>query len=294
MATSTATFRRPSRWLTATVARLSLVLAPLLGARPAAAAETADSSEKVRIEATRAIPLAKFNEETQRKILSVVEQPSVFRRMPAKTVDADPDLFLFLVRNPEVVVNIWQLMGVSNMTAKRTGDYTWTGDDGSGTVCNVELVYGTDTMHVLYGEGYYEGPLFKKKTYGRCVLVLTSQAAQGQDKRTYVGSRLDVFLTVDNVGVDLLARTLHPLVGSTADTNFEEAAKFVGRISQTAESNAPGLQRLAEKLTDCQPSVRERFAAVAGLVQQRAAIRSTTGEAPHTAARPTQPASAQQ
>jgi hypothetical protein len=249
-----------------------------------AGAETSDTSDKTRLEAAKAIPFARMNEETQRKILSVVENPSLFRRMPTKTVDCDPDLFLFLVRNPEVVINVWQMMGVTNMTAKRTGTYAWDGNDGAGTKCSVELLYGTDNLHILYGDGFYEGPLFKKKMYGRCVLVLRSEAQQGQDQRSYVGSQLDVFLVVDNAGVDLLARTLGPLVGTTADSNFEESAKFLSRLSQTAETNPAGMQRLSEKLTNCQPEVRDQLAQVSSIVNQRAAIRSTTTDVPRAAA----------
>lgn len=264
-------------------------LALLTAAPWAVAIEAADSSERARQAATQAIPFAKLNEETQRKVLSVIENPSVFRRMPTKTVDCDPDLFAFLIRNPEVVVNIWQLMGVSNMTAERMGPYSWNGNDGSGTVCNVELIYGTDNLHILYGEGYYEGPLFRKKMYGRCVLCLRAENQVGQDGHSYVGSQLDVFLVVDNAGVDILARTLAPLVGKTADSNFEESAKFISRLSQTAEKNAPGMARLAEKLEKCEPPVREQFAQVSSVVNQRAAVRDTRLEIPRAAMQSTIP-----
>ena len=272
--------RISARLIAATIALMTLAWLASKGQ----AADAVDASDKTRLEAAKAIPFARMNEETQRKILSVVENPSLFRRLPTKTVDCDPDLFLFLVRNPEVVINVWQLMGVSNITAKRIGTYAWDGNDGSGTRCNVELVYGTDNLHILYGDGFYEGPLLKKKMYGRCVLVLRSEAQKGADNRTYVGSQLDVFLSVDNAGVDLLARTLGPMVGNTAEANFEESAKFLSRLSQTAETNATGMHRLAEKLTNCEQPVREQFSQVASLVNQRAAIRSTTTEVPRAAA----------
>lgn len=276
--------RSRMRWFAAVALLASFALAPV-----AQAADGVDASDKTRLEAAQAIPFARMNEETQRKVLSVIENPSLFRRIPTKTVECDPDLFLFLVRNPEVVLNVWQLMGVSNMTAKRTGTYAWEGDDANGTKCNVELVYGTDNLHILYGDGFYEGPLLKKKMYGRCVLVLRSEAQKGADHRTYVSSQLDVFLVVDNAGVDLLARTLGPMVGSTAESNFEESAKFLSRLSQTAETNAAGMHRLSEKLTNCQQPVREQFSQVASIVNQRAAVRSTTTEVPRAAAASTLP-----
>jgi len=273
-----------TRWIA-----IAAVVMLIAASGVAEAADTIDSSDKTRLEAAKAIPFARMNEETQRKVLSVVENPSLFRRMPTKTVDCDPDLYLFLVRNPEVVLNVWQLMGVSNMTAKRIGTYAWEGNDGAGTKCNVELVYGTDNLHILYGDGFYEGPLLKKKMYGRCVIVLRSEAQRGADQRTYMGSQLDVFLAVDNAGIDLLTRTLGPMVGSTAEANFEESAKFLSRLSQTAEANAAGMHRLSEKLTHCDQTVRDQFSQVASVVNQRAAIRSTTTDVPRAAAASTLP-----
>jgi hypothetical protein len=184
---------------------------------------------------------------------------------------------LFLIRNPEVVVNIWELMGVATMTAQRQGPFLWKGNDGSGTVCDVELVYGTDDLHVIYSDGYYEGSLLKSKTTGRCVLILKSGYGQGEDRRWYIGNRMDVFVQLDNLGVDIIARTFSPWIGKQADTNFQESCKFATKLSQTAETNGPGVQRLAEKLTKVEPQVRDEFARLAAAVQERAAQRDVGG-----------------
>jgi len=252
----------------------SLIAWPMLNAGAAESSE-ADVSPRAREDAIRRLPMRELNEETQRKLLSVVERPSIFRRMPTKSIDCDTDLYLFLIRNPEVIVNIWEIMGVSNMTAERAGAYAWKGNDGAGTICNIELVYGTENLHVLYGDGYYEGPLLKRKINGRCVLLLHSGYSRGQDSRGYIGNQLDVFLTIDNVGADLIAKTLHPWVGQTIDTNFTESAKFLSRLSLAAETNGSGMQRLSDKLTKVQPPVRDRFTSVSASVAERVSVASS-------------------
>ena len=239
----------------------------------AADPNAADTSHQAQQEAIRAIPLNKLNEEAQRKVLSVLERPSIYRRLPTKSVDCDPDMFVFMVRNPEVVVNIWEIMGISQMVAERVGPYAWKGNDGQGTESNVELVYGTDEAHLFYGEGFYEGPLLKRKVSGRCVMLLRSGYGLGQDMRALVSNRLDVFIAIDNVGAELIAKTLQPLVGSTADTNFTEAAKFLSKLSQTAEENPDGMHRLAGKLNRCDQTVKQGFATVSSSVNQRVAQR---------------------
>ena len=263
-------------WLTASLAGLGGMLA---GSRWLTAAEgdQADTSARSRQDAVANLPLDKLTAETRRKLLAVCESASIYRRLPHTSVDCDPDMYVFLIRNPEVVVGTWQVMGVSNMTADRTGPYSWRGDDGTGTLCDAELVYGTEDLHIMYGDGFYEGSLLKRKITGRCVLILKSNFAQGQGGRWQVGNRLDMFLQIDSAGADIIARTLSPWVGKVTDINFAESCKFAARMSQTAETNGPGMQRLADKLKTVQPQVRDEFARVSAGVQQRAALRDAGG-----------------
>jgi hypothetical protein len=241
-----------------------------------AAVEEADTSSQSRDDAIASLPLSDLSAESRRKLMSVCERPTLFRRMPKKSFSCDPDLHRFLIRNPEVVVSIWQLMGIASMTAERQGPYVWKGVDGAGTTCDVELIYGTDNMHVIYGDGYYEGALLKKKVTGRSVLLLRSGYAVGPDRRPYVANRLDLFLQIDNLAADVVTRTLSPWVGKVADANFHESCVFASKLSQTAEQNSSGVQRLAERLTSIQPAVREEFSRVAANVPQRTAAVSSS------------------
>jgi hypothetical protein len=233
----------------------------------------ADTSPAARDEAINALPLAELTAETRRKLLAVCERPTIFRRLPQESVACDPALHTFLVRNPEVVVNIWQLMEVASMTAQRQGPFLWKGNDGAGTTCDVELVYGASDLHVIYSDGFYEGSLLKNKITGRCVILLRSGVAVGQDRRPYLANRLDLFLQIDNLAADAVARTLSPWVGKVADANFHESCVFAAKLSQTAEQNGPGVQKLADKLTKVEPPVREEFSRVTAAIQQRAAAR---------------------
>lgn len=237
----------------------------------------ADTSPQTREAAIAALPLSELTAESRRKVMSVCERPTIFRRLPPESVLCDPALHLFLIRNPEVVVNIWQLMGVASMTAERLGPFLWKGNDGAGTKCDVELIYGTNDLHVIYSDGFYEGPLLRHKVMGRCVMVLRSGYQQAPDRRSQVASRLDLFLQIDNLAADAVARTLSPWVGKVADANFHESCRFAATLSQHAESNQPGVRRLADKLTKVDPPVREQFVQVVSAVYQRAAAREMAG-----------------
>ena len=73
---------------------------------------------------------------------NVISAPSLHRQLPVTVVQSDPDLYVFLVRHPEVVVNMWDILGITKVSINRTADYAFDARDGAGTACQVELVYG--------------------------------------------------------------------------------------------------------------------------------------------------------
>lgn len=266
---------------TALAAVAGLFVAPRLFAQ-----QTGDT----RHEAINVIPFNKLTPQATQKITAVIEKPSIYRRVPTQATNCDPEMFTCCLRSPEIVVNIWQLMGITTMTAERTGGYTWKGNDGMGTTGDVELIYGSENLHVVYADGFYEGQLLKRKMTGRTVMILQSAAAEGADARPLVTSRLDMFLQIDNAGIDLVAKSLYPLIGKTCDANFADTVAFIGKISQSAERNGPGMQQLAAKLQNVKAEVRDEFSKTATNVNQRAAARSLGETTPTAVVRSQSPA----
>lgn len=247
--------------------------AVLAGSRAVAHARKPNSKAQ-REQAISAIPFAKLNAPTQQKIRSVIDDCSVYRRLPIQVVHADPEMHLFLIRYPEVVVNMWELMGITKVQIRRVAPYLLHSSDGAGTVGTAELVYGDQDTHIIYGKGYYEGNLVRNRIDGECVLVLKTGYHKGDDGRTYVTNRLDVFVSIKNVGAELVAKTLQPVIGKTADHNFVESTKFLAQISQQAEINRVGMQRLAMRLQRVDAKIRQEFSRIADSAHDRARIRS--------------------
>lgn len=231
------------------------------------------TSREARDEAVRAIPFDRLTDDMQQRLEDVVSKPSIYRRLPPQAIDCDPDMYVFLIRHPEIIVDTWKMMGITKLTVKRTGRFTANATDGVGTVSDIELVYGTPEIHVLYADGEYDGPLFRRKVNGRCVVILRTAYARGADNRTRVSSELDVFLKLDNVGAEIMAKTLHPVIGKSVDHNLTQTMEFIERISEAAESNGPGLQRLADQLPNTSPEVRRQFSELTAIVSHRAALR---------------------
>lgn len=254
---------------------MTMLLAIGLTIRDAAAQETSGTgSRQARQQAIAAIPFDQLTPETRNRLSPILNKPSIYRRLPVTSINVDPDMFLFLVRQPEVLVNIWQLMGVTQMNVERTGPFEFISNDGAGAVSNVELVYGTSNLNIYYADGTYSGSMLRRKLNGRAVMILRTGYRTGKNGQPTATNSLDVFLKVENVTVNLIAKTLNPIIGPTADHNFTESLQFVQRLNETTEKNGIGVQRMANRLTGITDSVREQFIQVAATVYERGVVRT--------------------
>lgn len=227
-----------------------------------------------RREAVAAIPLAHLDPARRNQVADVVQNPSVYRRLPVHMIRVAPPLHHFFVQRPEVMVNIWQVLKVSQVVLRPTGENVYFGTDQAGTKCRIEYLIRSQALTLVYAQGAYEGPLFANPVTGRCVLLLRCDEVREPGGDEFVIDQLDVFLAVDNAGLDLVAKTLGPLMGRYADYNFVETLNFVERLSHIAEHNPRGIARLADRLHDVAPPLRGQLAELAQGVAQRAAQRA--------------------
>ena len=232
----------------------------------------ATTSRSARQSAIRSIPFQRLDAGARAKVDSVLSNVTVFRRMPIRVVDCDPKLYLFLLRHPDVVVNIWEVLKVSTLKLRQVEGEKFEITEKLGTAATVEFLYSSHDTHVIYAEGAYDGPLFTKPVKGRCLMVLKSGYIREPDGRFYITSRLDAFVRVEHGGAELLTKTFHPLVGKTADMNFIQTVAFLGSLSRTAEVNSDGVQRLAGKLLNVDLQLRQRLARLADEIGRKYAV----------------------
>ncbi|MFC1596795.1 hypothetical protein ACFL5Q_02505 [Planctomycetota bacterium] len=250
----------------------------------------ASASRAARRSALKAIPLDKLDADARAKVSSVLSNVSLFRRMPVQVIQCDPDLYLFLVEHPDVVVNMWEVMGVTQLAMQATGPGTFELVDMAGTKGSVQYLYSNHDTHLIYTEGSYQGPPFAKPVRGRGLMVLKTGYVRETDGKYYVTCRLDSFMSVDKVGPELFAKTFGPLLGKVADLNFTYTVGFVASVSQTSEDDHRGMQRMAGMLTKVEPEVRQQLAVLAGQVADKAAqpTLQETARQPQVAGRPGQ------
>jgi hypothetical protein len=248
--------------------------------RPLQAAWWADSAQgtssgTTQREAIRSIPIGKLDAASRAKVASVLDNVTLYRRMPIRAVPCDPDLHLFLVRHPDVIVNIWEVLGVAQLQLRQTGPEEFQVEEKEGTSATMQFLYHTRDTHLVYGEWKYTGKVLPRTIGGRCLAILHSGCVHDSDGSCCISNRLDAFVSVEPGGVELLSKIFYPLIAKTADSNFLQTVSFVGSLSRTAEVNSRGVQRLAGKLTHVQPEVRRQFAGVAAAVARKASEQGT-------------------
>lgn len=265
-------FRRSRR------VRILLGWAVMLLVVPSAAradtAAEATSHREARDEAIHSIPWKSLEPAQRQRVEFVIRNASVYRRLPTRVIDCDPDLFSFLLRHPDVVVNVWQLMGISKASLERVADESFRGSDGNGTTGRVHYLHASwghdaQNLAIVYADGAYEGKPFLTPLQAQTVLVLRSAAVQETNGRHYITVRVDSFVHIDQMGLELVARTVQPWLNRIADQNFVETLGFVSTFSRTAEKNPQGMQRLAARLRDVDEPTRNELVQLCYRAAQR-------------------------
>ncbi|WP_148073851.1 hypothetical protein [Bythopirellula goksoeyrii] len=231
-------------------------------------AHEASTSSEAREAAVSAIPFAKIAVRYRGPMTKVIDDCTLYRRLPTQIVDCDPAMFTFMAQNPDALVEIWKQLGISRVSLERTGENTFSMADGVGTTGKLVIVEQTceaDAQNriVMFGEGAYEGKPFSKPVHAQSVLLLRSGSMVETNGRTYVAAQLDTFLKIDRTSLELFAKAIQPLVGRTADRNFADTMTFLSGFSQASEIRPEQIERLAVNLPRITPDRQQQLVRIA-------------------------------
>ena len=208
----------------------------------------------------------------------VVRGATIRHRMPTQTVECEPELFALLIDRPELVVEVWNLMGVSKLRLDPTGPAAYRAVDATGAVGDVRVVHqglernGVRTV-VAYCAGAYQAPPMPKSLSADSVIVFRWSPVESREDQTRIRADLDSFVVVDRGPAQLLAKAMRPLLTRTAEHNFVETLRFISLFSTTAERNPAGMLRLANHLEKIDEPTRRRFVEACRVSAERSAQR---------------------
>ena len=106
------------------------------------------------------------------------------------------------------------------------------------------------------------------------MLVRYREAAPLADGTRRHTMQVDAFLDADGIGLEVVTRTLQPLVCRSSADNLHEICLFMAEFSATADENPAGVARLATRLTNVSAADR---AALVALIQPGGATPAVAG-----------------
>jgi hypothetical protein len=224
----------------------------------------ATSKRQAREEAKRAIPWRQLTVQQRRAVQSVCKKSNIYRRLPVRVIDCDPKIFSFLMQRPEVVANTWRTLGVSKLKVERLGPQTYSAEDGMGTTGQFNFLsaeWGEKAFNrvLILSEGSFQGKPLPHPIHARCVMLLRTGSIVETNGRTYVTARLDTFLDIEHIGVELVAKIVQPLITRVADHNFTETLTFVSNFSRAAERNPAGVENFVQRLDALDDATRDQL-----------------------------------
>jgi len=214
------------------------------------------------------LPLDRMDPACRQEIEHFHRSTTIHRRLPVEAVRCDRELLEFVLAKPEALVDVWRVLGISRVSLDAAGPNQWRLADGYGTVGSVTLLHRerteTGNLWVFLGRGGYAGPLSPRDLTGSCLVVVRHAAAEpdhlGRPRQTV---QVDAFLDVDGLGLEIVTRTLQPLIIRSAAANLHEICLFVTQFAAAAHRNPAGVTRLAERMSRTPPADRRTLVALA-------------------------------
>jgi hypothetical protein len=243
----------------------------------------ATTSAEARAEAIQAISLKRIDPQYRARVGTVLQDTSIFRRLPTQVIDCQPAMFTFMAKNPEVLVQIWRELGITKVELERIDGKTFRMADDAGTTGTLTIVEqacepNAQNRFVMFADGGYEGKPFTKAVKAQCVILLRSGSVVEHDGRSYVAARLDSFIHIDRASLEVFAKVVQPLVGRIADRNFSDTVTFVGGFSQAAEVQPARIKHLADSLENVSVNRQRELAKIAYDCHEQAAALTAARE----------------
>ena len=224
--------------------------------------------------ALQKLPWNELSPVAQTKIKGVVSSSPLFHRMPRQRVYADPEIYQFLLRHPDMVIGFWEQLGVTQLSLREVQENHYVLREVGGTIAAIEILHRTDDICIAFAKGEYRGPLLAKAHQGDVILVLRTQYMRDEMNEPMIVCDLDTFIQINSLGADVLVKLFFSSLSKIADSNFEVAVSFVSQVSRAATRTPNSLKDTAEEISSIREEVCVEFCDVVDTVTMRSARRN--------------------
>jgi hypothetical protein len=202
------------------------------------------------------LPLDRMSPASRALVEHFRKSTTLHRRLPAETVQSERAFVEFVLEKPETLVDVWRVLGISRVSLDPVAPGCWRLSDGYGTTGMVRLLHQErgpgGGLLVFHGQGGYSGPLAPQDLTGSCLVVVRHAPAADGGPGWRV--ELEAFLDVDGLGLEIVTRTLQPLIVRSAAANIHEICLFLSQFAAAAARNPAGVARLAGRMSQTPPT----------------------------------------
>jgi hypothetical protein len=198
-------------------------------------------------ESKELIPWKALDEKNRDRIGDVVDHATVVHRSPSEVFVCKPDLYLLLLHEPVMTLELWKALGGTNATLECIGPGQFQGADGHVSSGKWEFAYRSPELNVIYADGQYRGPLLGNTLETRSVLMLRTAYFQERDGKSYIKHQLDGFVKAESGNLKPLAKALKPIFQKNVESTMQESMWFVSLMCRYAQHDPHAVARIVQQ-----------------------------------------------
>jgi hypothetical protein len=230
------------------------------GALPA----QAQKPEPARAAAPEAVPFAPARvavddlpAAVRDKVRGVLDQASLTTRGPVEVFTCRPEVYFWLLENPDQAVRLWRMMGAKCTDIEREAGDTFCWRDAQGSKVRWDTVLKTPKQRVWYAEGKVNPGVLLPTVDVQAVVVLNHTEGTDASGRPAVKHQIDLYVKTDSRAVALAAKVF----GASSPRVAEQ---YVGQMEMFFAALAWYLDQHPQKAEEMFAELRKPAAPVRG------------------------------
>ncbi len=194
------------------------------------------------------LPLSQLTQEKQIKANSVLRKVSMYRELPTISLETNHDVYQYFLKNPEIAVAIWRVMGISKFKMWQDDSETYGADAGDGSKGEIDILYRSPTECMIVCNGIYDSPLLVKPIAAKALMYLQSEYQYDRNQNQIVTHKMQLFVSFPSQTVGTAARIISPVSNMIIDKNFHEVSLFLHMMTRSMSEHPQWVEHLAGKL----------------------------------------------
>lgn len=210
--------------------------------------EEGTSSRSVRNEAIDELPLANLRPANRELADEILDDISIFRRLPTVRCEMNPEVYSYFRTNPNMAVAIWHTMGISEMQLEQQSAYAYRMATGDGTHGSIHILHKSSHNLLMFCSGEFLNPVTNRTIDARALIHLVTRFQRDDQGRVWLVHHADMFVMFPSTTVEAIARMISPVSNRICDQNFEEITLFVRLMDVATVRKPEWIRSLADEV----------------------------------------------